>query len=224
MFFDRVMEFWSGQTVTVILFSNVIVLGLYWLAFFRRKERLSSYAGMRVPNFVSLLGAVCAGLTLNAFVGMCLEYLLFDASLLEQYGESIAAVFDGPALIALVTAVLAAPVVEELVFRGVLLSALQKGLNTWLAVLVSSGLFALAHGNPIQMGYAFVLGVILCVVRLRSRSLWSAVALHFAVNAANYWQVRDTLRTLPLALVGVILLVSCVVACVKKRTAEDQPG
>ena len=122
-------------------------------------------------------------------------------------------------VVVLITVAVVAPFVEELVFRGALLRALQNALNTPLAVVISSLLFALAHVGPIQMTYAFLIGLILCLVRLMSGSLWCTVAMHVAFNAANYLPFEEALygRTVFLAVFVVLFAASCTLACVRKK-------
>jgi membrane protease YdiL (CAAX protease family) len=79
------------------------------------------------------------------------------------------------------------PLVEELLFRGVLLSALLRRLRTAWAVLASAVLFALVHLPELHwLWYALpnlaLLGVALAWLRLRSGSLWPAVIAHACNN------------------------------------------
>jgi membrane protease YdiL (CAAX protease family) len=81
-----------------------------------------------------------------------------------------------------VVAVLAAPVVEELLFRGLLLGGLRRTASPLVAVVWSSLLFAFVHPMP-WWPLVFVLGVLCAGLRLRSGSLIAAVALHAAYGA-----------------------------------------
>jgi len=79
------------------------------------------------------------------------------------------------------------PLVEELLFRGVLLSALMKRMHVGWAVAGSSLLFALVHLPGLQyQWYALpnliLLALLLAGLRLRSGSIWPAVLAHGANN------------------------------------------
>lgn len=76
---------------------------------------------------------------------------------------------------------------EEALFRGYGFLALREGAGPVAAVLVTSLLFALAHGsNPEVGGLAlvniFLAGVLLAVAVLRTGSLWFATAVHLGWN------------------------------------------
>lgn len=77
------------------------------------------------------------------------------------------------------------PLAEELCFRGVSLTALERrGLPFWAANLVQAVLFAAFHFNFVQSIYAFVSGLVLGGLRQRDGIASSAIA-HCACNLAG---------------------------------------
>ncbi len=80
-------------------------------------------------------------------------------------------------------AVVLAPLVEEMFFRGFLFPAFRQRYGWVKALLLSSGLFALAHGDPAAFIPIFLLGCVLAYVYHRSGSIWPGIILHFLVNA-----------------------------------------
>lgn len=87
-----------------------------------------------------------------------------------------------PALFLLLTAVAAAPLVEEYAFRGVLLRALAP-CGRRFAIVVSALLFALAHGNLPQGLPAFVIGLYLGYLADQTGSPLYTAVLHLLNNA-----------------------------------------
>lgn len=75
-----------------------------------------------------------------------------------------------------------APIFEELLYRGLVLSALKRFGNMF-AIIITSFLFALAHGNLPQAVPVFFLSLVLCYVTLRSGSLYPSMMIHFINNA-----------------------------------------
>jgi membrane protease YdiL (CAAX protease family) len=76
-------------------------------------------------------------------------------------------------------AVVAAPFVEELFFRGILLHRWARRWGTGPAVVASSILFAVLHGE--WVGH-FLFGVAMCALYLRTRTLWLPIFAHAASN------------------------------------------
>ncbi|MCM3001424.1 lysostaphin resistance A-like protein [Paenibacillus cellulositrophicus] len=92
-------------------------------------------------------------------------------------------------LIASIESALGGAIVEELIFRGLMLQAIDKLGGKPLALAVTSLFFGVAHlGNPgatLWSGFAIALeaGVLLGSAFLWRRNLWFAIGLHFAWNA-----------------------------------------
>ncbi len=80
------------------------------------------------------------------------------------------------------TASLAAPVFEEIMFRGFLLPSLTRYVPVWGAIGISSLLFALAHLSLSEVLPLTALGCVLSIVYLRSRSLLAPILLHSIWN------------------------------------------
>ena len=128
----------------------------------------------------SQVSGVATGLLVGAALG---AIGLWYAQLLERLVPGATSV-GAPAQFAssLAVAVLAAPVVEELLFRGLLLGGLRRQATPLVAVVWSALLFAFVHPMP-WWPLVFVLGVLCAALRLRFGSLWAAVSLHAAYNA-----------------------------------------
>jgi membrane protease YdiL (CAAX protease family) len=150
-------------------------------------------------SFRWLLGFTAAVLGFYAVLGLaCLVWLrgAADAALIHRLGAQ-ARMFLGagasPAALALASLV-AAPLAEELVFRGVLYPALRARLAAAWAVLVSAALFALMHlvwsWTLFLPWTQFLGGIIFAVLYERTRSILWPVVFHVSGNLfilANAW-------------------------------------
>lgn len=70
-----------------------------------------------------------------------------------------------------------------MIFRGLIQSRLAHALPGWPAVVLSALLFALCHGQPVWMGYAFVLGMVLGIMAWRADSILPSILTHIVFNA-----------------------------------------
>ncbi len=89
------------------------------------------------------------------------------------------------ALIA-VFAVVVAPIVEELFFRGYVFTALRSSLPTGWAAVITGVIFGAVHGFGSPIGFLVplaVLGIVLCLVYWKTGSLLWCIALHLTNNA-----------------------------------------
>lgn len=83
------------------------------------------------------------------------------------------------------TAAVAAPLFEEVLFRGFLLPSLTRYLPVWGAIGLSSFIFAAAHLSLSEVLPLTVLGMMLGLVYTRSRNLLSPMVLHSAWNSVT---------------------------------------
>lgn len=79
--------------------------------------------------------------------------------------------------------VLAAPLTEELLFRGIFLPALVQRHGVGVGLTASALLFGAFHLHPISIVYASLAGLVLGAVALRARSILPSFALHAGFNA-----------------------------------------
>ncbi len=78
--------------------------------------------------------------------------------------------------------VIVAPFTEESLFRGLILRGFLARYGAVKAVLGSAALFALVHVNPYQFSSAFLLGVFMAWLFVRTRSLWPCIIAHGLFN------------------------------------------
>ncbi len=87
----------------------------------------------------------------------------------------------------LVSAVVLAPIFEEIICRGVIFEALRTKYGLFLAMIISSLLFGLMHiPAPAMVLNAFFMGLILCYFYISSRSLIAPIILHMLNNGLAY--------------------------------------
>ncbi len=97
----------------------------------------------------------------------------FESDILKGWYFPVITMLGGAILPALV---------EEFALRGIVLGALRKYGDTF-AIVVSAALFGLMHGNLSQIPFAFIIGLYLGFITIKTGSVWSAVLLHFINNA-----------------------------------------
>ncbi len=163
--------------VQVLAFLPVIVLGCV-LA--RRPTRevlpLDSFP------FVSLVPMLVAIMGLVILVSECDNLVRFVLPMPDALAELFRDLFKG-SVGTLVALVIVAPLTEEALFRGVILSGFLARYGKGTAIGASAVLFAVAHLNPYQFAAGLGTGVFLGWLFVRTRSLWPCMLMHAAFNA-----------------------------------------
>lgn len=117
----------------------------------------------------------------------------------EAFREMAEQMNDGYGLISVA---IMAPLLEEFIFRGVMLDGLLKRKSTWKAILISAALFGFVHLNPWQFIAAMVIGSFAGWVYSRTRSLICCIIIHFTNNftASAFMYFNDDIDPMDLEL------------------------
>ncbi|GAA3920707.1 type II CAAX endopeptidase family protein [Litoribacillus peritrichatus] len=122
-----------------------------------------------------------------------------------------------PDIFAVLSVCIIGPVLEEILFRGLILRSFLYHYAPKNAILLSSLLFSFVHLNWYQMPSAFFLGCFIGWLFYLTRSLWPCILAHVINNSlafmsAYYWPKEDfnsllmNLLTFALSVVGVLLI------------------
>ena len=128
---------------------------------------------------VSLLRAFFIGAAM-ALVWGALSYLLR----LESRFPSPAAgqLFDRPLMVQVTLYGIVSPVLEEFLFRRLLFDLVKRIAPEYVSAVIVSALFAIWHGNMVQMLSAFPAGLILQALRAASGRMEEPVLCHIGAN------------------------------------------
>lgn len=146
------------------------------------------------PRTLRMLWLAFLCLLLVEYLGE-LWYALLMALGLTPHGN-LSGISGMPAWMQAVSTCLLAPLCEELLFRGAMLSAWQRRGNG-RALLLTSVLFALMHGSLSLLPAVLALGAILGYVALRTHSVWNSAILHMGYNGLTLILVTLSERLLP---------------------------
>lgn len=190
--FTSVNEIIFNSAVTGIVYAVTIalVVGVPWLV---RKQRTSAndLGLQRAPDWLDIFAAPAGGVVyiiLTALVAaFAMAFLPFvDYNQVQETG------FSGintqlEYILAFLSLVIIAPFAEELLFRGYLLGKLRRAMPLWIAVLITSVLFALVHFQWNVALDVFALSIVLCVLRVMTKSLWAPILLHSLKNGLAFY-------------------------------------
>ncbi len=180
----------DSQTAQVSLAGVLVYVGLAfagWGIALRRRNASWSDGGFRWVGIAPILLAIPLALGLMLATGIVIWATDTLIGGVPSAQEQVAPVGDTLTRVdlfwLLLVGAVAAPVVEEFFFRGLLFPYLRVRTGLWLAVFMSSALFAVMHFVPPLIPALLVFGAIQAVVVHRLKSLYPAILLH----AINNW-------------------------------------
>jgi len=178
---DELTEFiLSRIDLKIPTLLSVFVAFLVMLAILRKEWNAN-----RMWNFKNfgpvILFCLGLGFAMNILTNCVLNLLPA-----REYSSPLDNIMGSNAVFDFLVFALFAPVLEEIIFRGVVQKRLTKMMNVHGAVFLQAFIFGFIHFNPIQSIYAFVLGVIIGYVYYYwFDSIWFASAIHIAFNGTT---------------------------------------
>ncbi|MBV6393685.1 MAG: hypothetical protein KPEEDBHJ_02927 [Anaerolineales bacterium] len=147
--------------------------------------RKASWVELGLRRFDRNALSLGCGLLVAVYILVILNNLVMVALKIVTQADAIMELLDeiqSPLLFAFVTAFVA-PVTEELFFRGFLFQGLRAKYGWVNALMFSSIIFALFHGQIATLIPTFLLGALFSYMVQRSGSIFPSMVLHFVVNS-----------------------------------------
>ncbi|SOD88078.1 CPBP family intramembrane glutamic endopeptidase [Spirosoma fluviale] len=199
-----------GQTLAYALGMMLTI----WYAFRQRGSRALSFASVPIPAYlVSAVGLIA--------MGVLAEPIVSAIPMPDAVEELIRKTFTKNVIL---SAVIAAPILEEILFRGIILDGFLKNYRPTKAIIWSALIFGFIHFIPAQALNAAFIGIAFGWLYYRTRSLTLCMFLHFVNNGLSSltflsdeglnMSENTTREWMGSDVYYVALLVGCAVVCV----------
>ena len=139
------------------------------------KFNLKSFAEVSGKTIGLSIPLIVAGMF---FINLCSEFIGLPDLMQDTFRAMSRNVFG------IISITIMAPLVEELLFRGAIQGyMLRKGMKPLNAILIASAIFGIVHMNPIQIPFAFAIGLIFGWLYYRTGSVVPGIVGHFINNS-----------------------------------------
>lgn len=181
---DRILP---NAVLLSVIFSGLLFGVIYWLRYRKsHKEQprmrtlaitpktmvLSVVIGFAMVFVSNLILALFNPLTM--MVGM--DFYMEQLNLISQ-------LISGTALpLAIVSVGIIGPIVEEVIFRGLIFYYFQKRYSVKTAIIIQAILFGVIHLNLAQASYAMIIGIFLGFAYVYTQSIWVPIIIHVVNN------------------------------------------
>ena len=204
----------SGDLVSAVTCISAVFTLLFFLVFFalRRKSFSREVRWHKMPSAAKgILGPLECGFGLSVLSSFLLMMIPFPDAWFSSYDEAMEMMMAGSPLFLAAATVIAAPFVEEVVFRGLVYTRLCRGMKRWIAALLSAVIFGLVHGTLLHLVYTVPMGLLLCLFYEKYRTLWAPIVFHMSFNLAGtvlgYYTLSTTASVVVLLAIGLYLTV-----------------
>ncbi|MDE6733380.1 MAG: CPBP family intramembrane metalloprotease [Oscillospiraceae bacterium] len=171
------------------VFLNVIPIAIGMAVLkFPLKQRVKTlyskprYAGRAIGMFPAMYGAAM----LMQILTLLLASLFKDTQMADSFNatQSLLSGDLPSAIVRFIQAVIFAPILEELWFRGLVLESLRPYGNGF-AIFISAILFGITHANLAQFFYATAIGLFLAYIAIHTGSIIVPMILHAMMNGIS---------------------------------------
>lgn len=186
----------------------------------RTKERkfyLKKY--IRVTEYNKLILPILAGVAAASGFGRLIMMLPIDG-ILGDYSQIQVNNSQNPVMLQLLILGIISPVVEELLFRGLVYNRLKNYYDETIAAYIGSIIFAVAHLNLVQGLYGFVMGIIFCFIYEKYKNIVIPMVMHMMANITAvlmsvnpiskfvdaHWFIRLPVAVIFMCILGILIL------------------
>ena len=165
----------NNNIVGITMVLSGIAMIWHLIHFKYVKFNLKSFGEISGKTIALSIPLIVAGMI---FINLCSEFIGLPDMMQDTFRAMSRNVFG------IISIAIMAPLVEELLFRGAIQGHLQrKGMKPLYAILIASAVFGIVHMNPIQIPFAFAIGMIFGWLYYRTGSVVPGMIGHFINNS-----------------------------------------
>jgi len=185
--FDQVYDF-CEQFITnhqcfALIFAAFFTFTILWGYFKARGLSPTQELQAKKITLGHTILFMIIGLMLNFVVGIIVSVIPWPEAWMSVYETESSQLLESEGfVIRFIALVLAAPIMEEVIFRGMMQTYLSHAMPTWLAAAIQCIIFGVIHGTPLWMCYTFILGIIFTFCNKKTGTLWTSIVMHVGFN------------------------------------------
>jgi len=208
---NLLLEQVSKKTVLILLISNLLTI-LLVCVLMRVRRRIPAWEMELYPvNPFRLYSFALFGAAMNTFVSVTMSMLPLPEELLAEHSAQTMSLYgEMPLWVEIFSVAVVTGIAEEIIFRGLVISRLKKGMCTAAAVVISSIIFGFAHGSVLAVMYAALLGLLLGALYARYHSILPGMIFHIFFNMMSYWLPEEGAVLTILYILSIIAIPYCI--------------
>ncbi len=197
-----------------------IIIFYFWYKAIRKKDTV---VRIKVFTWRSVIMLVLVSLGFQLLINGLMELILpFFEELSQDYNELMEQLNYANPLLALLSVVILAPLSEELIFRGVILSKATRFTTFTVANILQALFFGIFHMNIVQGLYAFLGGLAMGYIAHQYRTIKASILFHFFFNGISYVMLApiSLLMKIAYTIVGAVIIFFALKYI--KKTVEEE--
>lgn len=180
---------WINDEVLIItiIFSAIVSFLIYaWIVKASKKKNIFDYCNFKHLPLNKVAVTIFVGLSLvslNGITVVIISFIFPDAY--NAHVENMMALTSSGGWLMVISVGLAAPFIEEVMFRGLITNELNKLMSYKWVIFVQALLFGLYHMNLVQGIYTFILAIFMGYILYWTKSIWAPLIIHIVNNLSS---------------------------------------
>lgn len=179
LIYERISKY--GNYLSAL--SGALTVLIVFIIFVCKRQNPFKELSFTKTRISTVLVCIAAGFALNFSCNVL--FMFMPQSWLENYTQASENLDTGSLFSYVLGGVIIAPIVEEIIFRGILTKRFGKCMPSIFAAVLSAVVFGACHGDLVWMIYAGSLGIILGVIFSRFESIIPCIFLHLSFNSVS---------------------------------------
>lgn len=167
---EKLTSYINSKSILIILITAIIFIPILYKVFKKYKKENS----FKLKDIVL---PIILGIT----VSLIYNIILFQLNNLFHFTNKFE-ISSIPIIVQIICSGILGPILEELVFRGIVYNKLKTFNNYKVSIILTSIIFALFHSNIIDSIYAFIVSFVLIYVYEKYRTLKAPILMHIGLN------------------------------------------
>lgn len=208
---DQLANYINENTATILIPAIFISFLLYFLILKAREKNIFEICKIKKISTKNILLIISMTLGYSMALSAISVYVLQYFPSYSETQKTISGTMGS--IIGIIAVIILAPIFEEILFRGIILSEIRENLKVVPAVIIQGVTFGVYHMNMFQGIYAAILGLILGYVCVKTMTILSSITAHITFNICGTFVFPILIYFTP-KLSPVYIVLGVVIVCV----------
>lgn len=177
---EQFMKFSYLAEILVDVILILIFFVIYKLAFRKDKDEIRTASNLKDSAISLIAGAGVSGVSF-LWIMLAEKIPALQGSLVAMDAAN-KEIGGGSSLGVILIVVIAAPLIEEILFRGIVFRSIRKVIPGWVPIILSAVMFGAYHMNMVQAVYATFMGIVAAIIYEKTNNLMYPILVHGANN------------------------------------------
>lgn len=176
----RITNYMNNNIGYILIPSMIISLLIYYLIYKNNEKNILERCNFKKIKLSYVLLIIVILVSITAVIVGASEYVIKYFPSYDETADMIKG--NMGSAVGIIALVVCAPIFEEILFRGLILSEIRQKANIIVTVIIQGIIFGIYHLNAFQSIYAAMLGIILGFICVRVNSVIGSIIGHITFN------------------------------------------